>query len=116
MTTNTTELDVDTTRVLQRLAELNATIADLTAEAESLKAELRGLPAGDHTIAGRPVLRIIASRRFDATAAATSRLDEDQRAKCLQVSYDAAAVKKYLTPIEVDEFMVENGKPKVVIL
>lgn len=110
-----TELDTDTTRILSRLADLNATIADLSSQAESLKAELRSLPAADYTVAGRPALRIIPTRRFDVNKAA-GLLGEVDRQKCLTVTFDAALVKRHLTDIEVDECMVENGKPKVVLL
>lgn len=51
-----TDLDTDTARVVIRLAEITAEIADLTSHAEALKAELRSLPAGDHNVNGKPTL------------------------------------------------------------
>lgn len=110
-----TQLDTDTANIVIQLADLQARIADLTSQAEALKAELRALPAGDHEINGRAALRIIPTRRFDATAAA-GLLTPQQRESALVVSYDAAKVKQHLTPVQVDEFMVEAGKPKVVLV
>lgn len=97
------------------LADLQAEIAKLTAEAENIKAELRTLTPGDYAIGGRTALRITPTRRFDATAAA-GLLSVEQRKEALVVSYDAAKVKQHLTPVEVEEFMVESGKPKVQVL
>lgn len=115
MTTTAIELDVDRARILARLAELNAKIGDLTAEAESLKAELRGLPAGDYAVGGAPAVRILPTRRFDA-AAALATFPVDQRPAFVKVDIDAAALRKKLTPEQVEGFMVESGKPKVVLL
>lgn len=114
-TEHPTELDMDRARILSRLVDLNATIADLTSEAEVLKAELRDLPPGDYAVNGTPALRIISTRRFDAAAAA-GLLSVEQRNAALIVSYDAAKIRAHLTPVEVDEFMVESGKAKVVVL
>lgn len=110
-----TQLDTDLTRIVTALAETQATIADLTAHAEELKTELRQLPIGDHDVNGRPAVRIIANRRFDAAGAA-SMLDPDIRQTCLTVTFDAAKVKSHLSPVQVDAHMVEVGKNKVVLL
>lgn len=114
MTITTHELDANHSQTLSRLVDLQARIAELTSEAESLKAELRQLEAGEYTINGQDVLKIVPTRRFDATAAALT-LSEELRSKCLTVTYDATEVKKHLTPVEVEEFMVASGKPKVVV-
>lgn len=114
-TTTAADLDADRTRIVTRLAEVQEKIAAYTADAEALKAELRQLPAGDYAVDGRPAVRIIPTRRFDATAAA-GLLSTEQRESALVVTYDAAKVKQHLTPTEVEEFMVEAGKPKVVLL
>lgn len=113
--TTTTDLSPDYAQTLSRLVDLQAKIADYSSEAESLKAELRNLEPGDYTLDGREALRIIPTRRFDAASAAL-RLPEDIRTKCLKVDYDAAEVRKHLTPVEVEEFMVASGKPKVTLL
>lgn len=110
-----TQLDTDTARIVSRLVDLQAQIAELTTEAEGLKSELRALPAGDHDIDGRPALRIIPTRRFDVAGAA-SMLDPELRQQCLSFAYDAALVKRHLTPDQVEAHMVEAGKPKVTIL
>lgn len=111
----TTELDTDLARTLSRLVDVNAHIAELTAESESLKAELRILPTGDYAVNDRPAVRIIPTRRFDAAKAA-GLLSLEQREAALTVSFDAAKVKQHLTPVEVEEFMIEAGRPKVVVL
>ena len=110
-----TQLDTNTARIVSRLVDLQVQIADLTAEAEGLKAELRVLPAGDHDIDGKPALRIIPTRRFDAAGAA-SLLDPELRQQCLKFDYDPAKVKQHLTPAQVDAHMVEAGKPRVTVL
>jgi len=110
-----TRLDMDTIQILTRLADIQAKVADLNGEAESLKAELRSLPPGDHDINGRPALRIIPTRRFDSAKAA-GLLSPSQRQDALVVSYDATKVKAHLTPTEVEEFMVDAGKSKIVLL
>lgn len=110
-----THLDPDRLAALARLVDINAKIADLNSEAESLKAELRALPAGDYDHDGRPALRITPTRSFDVNAAAGI-LTEEQRKGCLTVTYDAKLVKRHLTPDQVDVFMVESGRPKVVVL
>src|SRR4051794_165383 len=103
-----TDLDTDTARIVIRLAEITAEIADLTSHAEALKAELRSLPAGDHNVNGKPALRIIPNRRFDVAGAA-SMLDPGVRETCLSVAYDAAKVKEHLTPAQLEAHMVESG-------
>lgn len=108
-------LDTDTANIVRRLAEIQAAINEMTAEAESLKAELRTLPTGDHDVDGRPALRIIPTRRFDTDAAALT-LPEDVRPECLAITYDATKVKKHLSEIQIQSFMVEVGKPKVVMI
>lgn len=114
-TTTTHELDEDRRRLLAKLADLNATITELESHAESIKAELRSLPAGDYTSNGDRVLRIIPTRRFDVAKAA-GLLDQAAREAALTVTWDAAVVKKHLTPVEVEECTVVAGKPKVVLL
>jgi hypothetical protein len=111
----TTDLDVDTARIVAKLADLNAHIADLTSEAESLKAELRNLPAGDHLINGRPALRIVPTRRFDAEKG-LALLPVALRGDCYSTVLDAAKVKQFLAPALLETVMVEAGKPKVVVL
>lgn len=111
----TTTLDPNHTATLTKLAELQARINDLTSEAETLKARLRDLPPGQYAVNGRPALRITPTVRFDANAAAQA-LDPDTRKTCLTVTYDPALVKQHLTPAQVTRFMVESGKPRVVIL
>lgn len=110
-----TDLDTDTARIIAKLAELNARIADLTTEAESLKAELRNLPAGDHLVDGRPALRIVPTRKFD-TEKALELVPEPLRPNCYSNVLDAAKVKEYLAPALVETVMVVSGKPKVVLL
>lgn len=110
------ELDSNHAYTLRRLVDINAKVAELNGEAEALKAELRDLPPGvDFTVDGTPALRIIPTRKFDAAGAA-SMLDPDARQACLTITYDAAKVKRHLTPDQVEAHMVEAGKPKVTFL
>lgn len=110
-----TALDIDTARIVAKLAEINARIADLNAEAEGLKAELRSLPPGDHLIDGKPAVRIIPNRRFDADKG-LELVPEPLRGECYATALDATKVKSYLAPALLEMAMVEVGKPKVVLL
>lgn len=110
-----TALDLDTARIVAKLADINARVADLTSEAEALKAELRNLPAGDHLIDGRPAVRIVPNRRFDADKG-LELVPEPLRGECYSTAVDAAKVKSYLAPALLEMAMVEVGKPKVVLL
>lgn len=113
--TTTHELDDNRRQLLARLAAINACIAEYESEAEAIKAELRSLPAGDYAVNGTRALRIVPTRRFDVAKAA-GLLDQAAREAALTVTWDAALVKKHLTQVEIDECMVEAGKPKVVLL
>lgn len=106
--------DVDTTRVAQRLAELLAQIATLSAEAESLKAELRALPVGTYD-AGPVAFKVAPSRRFDPEEALTM-LPEELRAMCWKMSIDAVRVREYLAPALAEQCMHEHGAPRVTFL
>jgi hypothetical protein len=108
------ELDANRAAIVSRLADLNARIAVLADEAEGLKAELRDLGPGEYAIAGRPAVSIVPTRRFDA-AAALQAIPTERRSECLKVEPDAGAIRKMLTPEQVDGFMVVAGKPKVVL-
>lgn len=110
-----TRLDTDTARIVSELAELQAKIADLTEKAETLKAELRSLPPGDHEIDGRAAVRIVPNRRFDPTKG-VELVPESLRGECYSTVVDAAKVKKFLAPAVLEAAMVETGKPKVVLL
>jgi hypothetical protein len=100
---------------LRRLLDLNARITELAGEAESLKAELRVLPPGDYTLAGRPALRIQPQRKFDPQSG-YALLDETAKHAALSVSIDAAKVKRQLTPDQLEACMVPSGQPKVISL
>lgn len=113
--TTTHDLDADTAVMLRKLVDLQARAADLDSQIESIKAELRALPPGDFALDGRPALRIIPTRRFDVDKAA-GLLNAEQRQAALVVSFNATEVKRHLTAVEIDECMVEVGKPKVVVL
>lgn len=108
-----TPVGEDMARIVARLAELNARIAELGGEAEGLKAELRALPAGEYA-AGSSTFKIIPTRRFDPVAAMAA-IPEAVRAECLTWQVDPAKVKAHLTPAQLETFMVESGKPKVVL-
>lgn len=113
--TTTTELDADRARIVAALADLNDKIATLNADAEALKAELRNLPAGDYLLDGRPALRIVTSRRFDADKA-LELVPEPLRPECYTTAVDPKKVREYLAPALVDACMVTSGKPRVTVL
>jgi hypothetical protein len=110
-----TQLDTDTTRLVAKLADIQARIADLSADAESIKAELRQLPPADYTIDGRPALRITPTRRFDPTKGLEF-VPEPLRGQCYSTVVDASKVREYLAPALVEMAMVDAGKPKVTVL
>lgn len=114
-TANPTELDVDTARLVSHLVDLNAKIADLNAQAEAVKAELRNLAPGDYSIHGQPTLRIIPNRRFDA-AKALEYVADPLREQCYVQTIDAKKVREFLPPAVADLCMVESGKPRVSTL
>jgi hypothetical protein len=116
-TTAATELlriDRDHLGMTKRLAKLQADIATLTAEAEALKDQLRELAVGTWVDAkGAPLVSIEAQRRFDPMLA-VAYLTAEQQADCLAApAWDPAAMKRHLTPAQLDACMVEHGKRKV---
>lgn len=119
MTTTTTgaqSLDKARAALTARLAKVQAQIAELTESAESIKDQLRELDPGDWTnAAGVPVLRVGAQRRFSQELALAF-IPEDARRECLTVAYDDAKIKARLTPLQLDECMVEYGKRKLSLL
>lgn len=110
-----TELLTTDADLVRRLAELQAQIAELTDIAEGIKTELRTLPPGDHTVDGRPALRIIPTRRFDPKIGITL-VPEVLREQCYTTDLDPAKVKEFLPPALLDTCMVESGKAKVSVL
>jgi len=100
---------------LRRLLDLNARISELAGEAESLKAELRVLPPGDYTLAGKPALRIQPQRKFDPESG-YALLDEVTKPTALRVVIDPAKVKCHLTPAQLEACMVPSGQSKVISL
>jgi hypothetical protein len=112
----TRPIDDDTFRLVRDLADLNAHIAKLTADAEAIKTELRArCEAGDYVEdGGRTVLKIVPTRKFDV-ARALELVPEPLREACYTTAPDPAKVKEYLAPALVESCMVVNGKPKVVL-
>lgn len=97
------------------LARLQAAIADFTNRAETIKDVLRKLGDGDHEAAGRPVVRVQTSRRFNV-AKAYELVPEPLRVACMTTQIDPAKVRQYLAPALVDACMEESGKPRVSLL
>ena len=116
MTAITTELDLDTRQIVTRLVDLQERIADLTGQAEALKAELRtSLSTGDYTIDNRPIIRIAPTRRFDPLKA-IELVPAELRPLCEKTEYDPAKIREYLAPALVESCMRETGKPQVRVL
>lgn len=101
--------------LIVRLADLQARIQEMTAEAEGLKAELRGYPPGDYDAGRGAKFRIMPTRRFDPEAALLL-VPGELRAGCWVQTIDAAKVRSYLAPAYIESCMVESGKPKVMLL
>lgn len=114
--TETRTPDVDTARLVARLAEINAQISELSAQAEEIKAELRALPVGDYADnSGRAFLRIAPTRKFDEMAG-LNLIPNELRDACYSRVVDARKVKSLLAPALAETCMVEAGKPKVIVL
>lgn len=110
----TTIRSVDVERMVTRLVDLQARIAELSGEAESLKAELRdSLVPGEYR-AGESTFKIIPTRKFSPDLA-TSILPPDVIKDCLRVELDPAKLKANLTPAQLEMCMVAAGKSKVVL-
>lgn len=110
------QIDATVADLVNRLAKLQAEIAEATAEAEGIKDRIRDiLTAGDYAIGDRPVLRVTPTRKFDEVAGLQLVPLEDREA-CLAVKVDAAKVKQHLNPVQVEACMVDNGKAKIGLL
>lgn len=107
--------DADTLAIVRRLADLNARIAELNGEAESLKAELRTrLKPGAYDVGGDKPLKLQPTRSFDREAG-YALVPKNLRKACLTITIDPAKVKSHLTPAQLEDCMVESGQPKVVL-
>jgi hypothetical protein len=80
---------------------------------DGIKAELRKLEPGAHEIAGCKV-SIVPNRRIDPKLVAT-KYPIAAHPLLYKAAPDIAALRKHLSPIAVDELMVEVGQPKVTV-
>lgn len=107
--------DLDRDRIHARLLVINAQVADLNAEAEGLKADLRTLGPGTFAANGS-TFTITPPRAFDVQAA-IALVPAEKRPLCLaEPTLDPAKVKRHLTPDQLEACMkVTNGKAKVTL-
>lgn len=114
MTTDT--LDQTTAGTVRRLHVLAAQIAELTIEADGLKAQLRQqLSAGTYDLDGVPAVRISPQRRFDP-ALAEQVLPGNLLELCIVRRVDGATAKRVLPPAAYQSCQSESGEPRVVLL
>lgn len=101
---------------VERLADLNATIRELTAEADSIKARLRATFAeklGSHDV-GAYRINVAASRRWNE-AQALAVLPPEIVAACQVATLSSAEVKKLVSPAMYEACTVPS-EPRVSIL
>lgn len=109
-----TEISDEALDVVNRLAAVNADIAQLTEQANDLKGRLRQLlrEPGTYTAEGAKVVTLTPNRRFDPRLA-FELLPDDLLRLCTVTKIDPAAAKKVLPPAIYEQFMVEAGDPVV---
>lgn len=109
----TRELDPAALTTWAKLREIQTRIADLTVEAETLKAQLREhLGVGEFTVAGKKMFTISRQRRFDP-ALAERILTAEEVAACTVPVLDRSLVQRTVSPERYAAMQVESGKPTV---
>lgn len=95
--------------LVSRLADVTARIAELTEEAEGIKATLRSYGAGQYD-----GFKVTPGRRFNVEKA-YALVPDNLKRDCLTVEIDPDAVKSHLTPAQRESCMDEHGKAKVTL-
>lgn len=108
-----TELDPQTAATVAKLRATTEQIAQLTADAELYKAQLRdALRPGAYTVGGQRAISVTPTRRFNADHAA--RVLPPHLLEAIQrPMVDAKLAKEALPPGLYDACSVEVGKPTV---
>lgn len=105
-----------TAGAVRRLHVLAAQIAELTIEADGIKAQLRqSLAPGTYAIDGVDAVRISTQRRFDP-ALAEQVLPPALLELCIVRKVDGAQAKRVLPPASYAACQSESGEPRVVLL
>lgn len=108
-----TELDPAALVTWARLRDLQAKLADLKVEEETLKGQLREhLGTGTFLVGGRPMFTISPTNRFDAAYAETV-LTPEELAQVQRTVIDTDLAKKVLGEARYKELQRPVGKPTV---
>ena len=101
----------------EHLADLTRAIADLTAQADEVKATIRSIVAthGPGTYgSGRYTVGVSLNRRLDLEALAR-KYPATLRPDLYRLTPDPSAVRKALPPVVLEEFMSEVGEPRITV-
>lgn len=101
-----------TANLAARLVAIADAKAELDAEADEIKAQLRDLGPGSHA-AGDYKVSITVQRRFDPALAKQVLSDETFESLC--TAFDTKRAKQILAPAIYDACMSESGDPRVVV-
>ena len=94
----------------------NTQIKELTATLEAVKTELRdGLEHGDTYTAGDHSIQVTPNRAFDKDSFAARYPVSEATAHLYKAEPNLEAIREHLAPIDVEEFMTEAGKARVVV-
>ncbi len=111
--TSATELDPQVAATVAKLRATNEQIAQLTADAEQYKAQLRdALPAGAYTVGGQAAISVTPTRRFNPEHAAAV-LPPHMLEAIQRRMVDTKLAKETLPPALYDACSTEVGKATV---
>lgn len=101
-----------TANLARRLVAIADAKAELDAEADQIKNELRSLGAGTHA-AGDYKVTVSTQRRFDASLA--QQILDDATYTSLCTAFDSKKAKATLPPALYEACMGESGDPRVAV-
>lgn len=115
-TLETTEATEDIAGIVTRLRDLTDAKTTIDAEIDELKTRLRKAADVGHRVIfqGESLYTLQANRRFDVNLA-LELLAPSQITACQVVTVDPKKVKAQLPPVLLEQCMVEQGDPKVVL-
>jgi hypothetical protein len=101
-----------TANLARRLVAIADAKAELDAEADQIKNELRSLGAGTHA-AGDYKVTVTTQRRFDASLA--QQILDETTYTSLCTAFDSKKAKATLPPALYDTLMTESGEPRITV-